>query len=360
LDDLAHRRELSNDVTMPLLFKNGKLVINDIDQLVFSDDPDSCRCCPGACECPAGSDYELTGPKYLEDVSFSISNLADTYFGETNYQVDVRWSDGKVDQYIRRRRYDVSGISALNGTWPLSLESISNPGMACVQPDPFPACPFDANMDCHWIRDLPVVPLSGSFSNYELTNSERYNIQTEVSESFFITGWAMGTPTGTIQNTGSVLLVLCLREGSYTGDVKRTFRIRPGTFPSISIQETQTLINNILRTSCDETYSIPVGPSIINGGFPETILNGYEKRDFFLCNQPSGQITQNAYWCNDQSNSSTSFSFPRCQGSGTESESVPPPPPGVFGFGWTQTASYDYDLSGMTYDINWNYTLDPP
>jgi hypothetical protein len=343
---------------MPLLFKNGKLVINDIDQLVFSDDPDSCRCCPGLCECPPDADYAV--PKYVEDVSFSISNLADTYFAETNYQVDVQWSDAKIDKYIRRRRFDVSGISALNGTWPLSLESISNPEMACVQPDPFPACAFDANMDCHWTRGLPVVPLTGSFSNYEFTNLQRSNTQIEVSESFFITGWAMGTPPGTIQNTGSILLILCLREGSYTGDVKRTFRIQSASFPTTSIQETQTIINNVVRIDCQESFPISVGPSIIQGGFPESILNLYEKRGFLFCNEPSGQVTQNAYWCNDQSNSSASFSFPRCQGSGTETESIAPPPPGVFGFGWTQTASYDYDLSGMTYDINWNYTLNPP
>ena len=341
---------------MPLLFKNGKLVLNDIDQLVFSDDPNSCRCCPGLCECPSGSDYSV--PKYVSDVSFTFSNVPDTYFGERNYDITVQYSNGVVDKYVSERRFEVSGISALNGTYPFSLDSISSPGTACTQPDPFPTCAYDANMDCQWVRSEPVVPITGIFRNYGYTRLS--GVESTIEENYYITGWAKGNPGSTVANAALIEMQLCMREGSYTGDIKRTFVIQirrilgqPG------VNEVQTNLNNIIRTGCSEDFTVSVAP-IPQATFPNSVLNSYEQRPYFLCSELLGnQIAINPYWCNNNANAASSFSLARCQATKSESATVPPP---VFGggLGYTQTSAWDYDLCGFDFDVAWNYTLTPP
>ena len=342
---------------MPLLFKNGKLVINDIEQLVFSDDPNSCRCCHGLCECPSGSDYSV--PKYVSDVSFTFSNVPDSYFGERNYDITVQYSNGVVDKYISERRFEVSGISALNGTYPFSLDSISSPGTACTQPDPFPTCAYDANMDCQWVRNEPVVPITGTFRNYGFTRLS--GVESTIEENYYITGWAKGNPGSTVANRAFISMTLCMRDGSYSGEVKRVFLITAANSigGNSQIRETQSILNDQTRVDCVERFGPAVAP-LFQAVFPIGILDLYQTSPFFFCTELTGnQYAISPYWCNDNKNAASTFSFLRCQGGGSESESVPPAPFGG-GLGFTQTSVWDYDQAGFDFDVAWNYTLDPP
>ena len=344
---------------MPLLFKNGKLVINDIDQLVFSEDPDSCRCCPGACECPADADYAV--PKYVEDASFSVSNVPDTYASELNREVIRRYSNGDVFQASVFRQFTISGLSALNGTYPHSLEDQYSPGTPCVQPDPFPACAFDANPNCRWYRTLPVVPIAGSFTNVE--NDTRFGFP-YINESFYITGTARAVPYPT--SLGSIEVYMCLREGSYGGTVKHVFFVRfQNIYKSVSNIYVPQIYERIIgtsettRTDCEDIAFWRILPPGIS--YPATMLNSYVSVEQTLtCPEfPTTRDDIHPYWCYDSSIGGTSFSIASCQGSETRVDSVPPNP--ITGTpGYVTEWAWDYDLDGFDFDITRSYTLNPP
>lgn len=344
---------------MPLLFKNGKLVVNDIDQLVFSEDPDSCRCCPGLCECPPDADYAV--PKYVQDASFSVSNVPDTYSSELNRKVTRRYSNGQVFQASVFRQFTVSGLSALNGTYPHSLEDQYSPGTPCVQPDPFPACAFDANPNCVWYRTIPIVPITGSFTNVE--NDSRFGFP-YINESFFITGTARAIPFPT--DLGAIEIYMCLRDGSYSGNVKHVFFV---SFRNVYKSTTNVYVPQILekiingfeitRRNCDDGGFWGILPPGIS--YPGTMLSTYVSiEQTSTCLEfPSIRDSIYPYRCYDSFVGGTNFSIANCQGNETRIDSVAPNPiTGTPGF--VTEWAWDYDLDGFDFDITRSYTLDPP
>jgi len=356
---------------MPLLFKNGKLVINDIDQLVFSDDPDSCRCCPGACECTPGSDYELTGPKYLEDVSFSFSNVQDTYSEEINVDETVRWSDGIVDRFIVERSFEITGISALNGTHPFSLKNYLDLETDCVQPDPFPPCPLNANPDCVWTRKTPTAPITGIFRNRQYYKKDNI-VQTDIDQTLFITGWAIGFPSqfkSGLGSKGQIWLSTCIRSGSYSGDGIAFLTIyfnyvwssgQTSTDLVPAIRSVNRFFNDHTRVDCAETVYNPSPFNRFYRSFPPSVLPRFDFSSVICGNEPSyfaGSVQP--VWCNDYTLPNTTYSIDGCTGSNSLITSQPPP---VFGGGrgYDAIQTSDYTYSGYAFDSAWNYTLDPP
>lgn len=370
MDNVAHWRELSNGITMPLLFKNGKLVVNDIDQLVFSEDPDSCRCCPGACDCTPGSEYELTGPKYLEDVSFSFSNVQDTYSEEVNVDETVQWSDGFVDRFILERSFEISGISALNGTHPLSLKSYLDLETDCLQPDPFPPCPLNANPDCVWTRKTPTAPITGVFRNRQYLRRNGI-VETDIDQTLYITGWAIGFPSQWkegLTSQAQIWLSACIRRGSYSGDGIASLTMyfnwywstafRDDIVPGIRSQN--RFFNDHIRIDCTETVYNPSPFNRFFPSFPPSVLPRFDFSSVICGNEPSyfaGSVQP--VWCNDYTLLDTEYSIEGCTGSNSLTTSVPPPVVGGGrGYDAVQTSNYTY--SGYAFDSAWNYTLDPP
>ena len=211
---------------MPLLFKNGKLVVNDIDQLVFSDDPNSCRCCPGLCECPPGSLY--ASPKYVDDLVTVWSNIPDSYGETLFFDVTRRTQTGGVSKNFLDRQWSISGLSALNGTWPGILTFLGGTTV-CDPPDVVPACPYDdPRVGCKWKSRWPIVPITGTYYNKRLYDDTaiRPNIPiTDRVDNFFITGYALAAfpPTGFPRldeffynpQRGSIKVYACLSTDPY-------------------------------------------------------------------------------------------------------------------------------------------------
>lgn len=354
---------------MPLLFKNGKLVVNDIDQLVFSDDPNSCRCCPGLCQCDDGST-----PQYLSDVSVAFSNVQDTYSEEIDISEVVQYSDGVVDEFILKRSFEISGISGLNGTYPFSLKTLPNLDSDCVQPDPIPPCAFDTNTNCLWVVNAPTVFVSGAFRNREFVRRDGV-IEIDKDQTLYISGYAVGFPNNSatgLRSTATIRVFLCVRQGSYSGDSLATFNLTfgyqwataQGFGDLIEVIRSQNVFLNDryrYRLDCTESISIPtpfVQFGIFQKGFPQSILPYFSFLPGSLCDGPSfGGASVIPVWCYDNTLPSTSYTINGCQGSNVYTQSAPPTF-GARGYNRTLTTSYDYD--GYAFDSSWNYTLDPP
>lgn len=211
---------------MPLLFKNGKLVVNDIDQLVFSDDPNSCRCCPGLCECPPGSLYAI--PKYVDDLVTEWSNIPDTYEETVFYDVTRRTQAGGVSRNLLDSKVTINGLSALNGTWP-GILTLFGGTTVCDPPDVVPACPYDdPRYGCRWKSRWPIVPITGTYYYKQFYDDRavRPNIPvTAVEENYFINGYAVAALPPAYQansdeyffrtHRASILLWACLSTDVY-------------------------------------------------------------------------------------------------------------------------------------------------
>ena len=353
---MAYRRELPDRVTMPLLFKNGKLVINDIDQLVFSDDPDSCRCCPGACECPAGSDFAASGPKYIDDINVALSNFPNTY-EESKYEgYLVQYQNGQVVRQIDEAYLTIAGISALNGTYPGELKQAGT-ATDCTLPDPLPACPYDSQVACEWRVPTASVAINGTLRIRQYRYQRFPNdVETDNDKTYYLTGYATALTT---QN-GRVLIQCCVRETSYSGTVVGAFTIEANKGFDGQQSELMTYKDRyntpaLSRSGCELEWTSGAnfgGSSIY---FPSMMVH---KTIIDLINNcPYGATTAYSYFpfyaCNAVSPNDVSYSLIGCSDSGSTSELV------ALGTA-TLTSTWSYSISQFDYDVNWTVSYDPP
>jgi len=240
---------------MPLLFKNGKLVINDIDQLVFSDDPDSCRCCPGACECPSGSDY--AEPKYLDDINFAVTGFPATYT-ETSSERFRDVSARFFTDTLIVKNLSLSGFSGLNGTYPGTLLSAADGVTECEPPSPVPECPYDdTRVGCYWKINYPRVYITGSLSIYYLRvgNETGQDYRIETTDNYFVYGVAsLGTGYSTTDNVvGGATVLGCFSSSPYgAGDYYRGFAMEFLDRPTLG--DATVFQGSYIKTNCDPYF----------------------------------------------------------------------------------------------------------
>jgi len=350
---MAHRRELSNDVTMPLLFKTGKLVINDIDQLVFSDDPDSCRCCPGLCECPAGSDF--AAPKYIDDLYVVWSNIPNTYSETRNYSITNRLGNGSVAISEQTATLTINGLSGLNGTW-AGLLSTSPGGAECVAPDPVPACPYnDSRAGCTWYQQVAIASITGT---YEVTRKLDLRAffpgSTPIDESatYYINGRALA---GT---NDLVYMWACLSTDAYGTNKVGGFGIFARKTPGGEQMSYQDILGSRLDTREDCTLVRSLSMNLGSGGAP--LIPAFPAMMLPITVNTSGDTSCQVYvdtipsppsygaaapWaiCSEVLGSSGTYSLAGCSGSGAES-------------GQTGTIAYDASWSYSISQFDWDYT----
>ena len=334
---------------MPLLFKNGKLVVNDIDQLVFSDDPNSCRCCPGLCECPSGSDYAV--PKYIDDLSIEWSNIPASYEETRNQEVINRLQNGSVATYRLNTSITINGLDGLNGTWP-ALLSETNGGATCTAPNPVPPCVYDdTRAACSWWQRVPVVSISGTYSREEYQDLRAYfpnSSVTDTNQTYYITGKAQAA-------IGQVFGYGCLSTDAYGVDKVGGFGFAFIAGPKATYKDT---VGSRVSSRTDCTLNTPIVLGLGSGlpktvAFPSMLLPLSITTSSNACQVDVDSIPNDPFYvdgppwatCTDFSSlgSSGSFSLNGCSGSGSES-------------GQSGTVAYSATWSYTQSNFAWDYT----
>jgi len=377
---------------MPLLIKNGKLVINDIDQLVFSDDPDSCRCCPGACECPSGSYYAT--PKYISDMSTAWSNIPDTYTETKSWDILHRLRTGATAREILDAELTISGMSAINGTWPGKLAT-SWTSDECEAPSPVPDCPYnDTRALCSWFEYIPVVSVTGTYKERYFYDFTAYGTPTtfDYDNTYFVNGFAVAYATlygirpyitgGWIpMPTEQFQMQLCISNDPYGNDpvdyiIMGLGKARHTNDPYFFFNN--FVINQGYRYNCTETVRLNVGGyQNINESrvaFPPMVtplLSPGAYGGIFCSNPPVKQTSSyygNPYLapellstdttplhrfvtCSQITSESQSASIPACSGAGSDT--------GLLYRGGVFDASWSYSTSAFAWDYTRTINLAP-
>lgn len=341
---------------MPLLFKNGKLVVNDLDQLVFSDDPSSCRCCPGAatCDCPVDADF--TSPKYVDDVYVSVSDLPDTYQESKYIRYFVQYQNGQIVDQIDEAYVTISGISALNGTYPGELKQW-NSESDCVLPVPLPTCPYDTLVSCNWRVPAAYVSVTGTLRLRQYRYIRLPNdVATDSDNTYYLTGNAFALTN----QKGRILIRCCVREGSYSGTVIGAFVIEAnkgfdGQQPEIMAYSTRTS-STLTRSGCELEWTTGANFGQTPVYFPSMLVHQNIIDFIDICVTPSDPVGYTYfpfYTCNNVGESDVLYSLIGCGDSGSATEVV------LNGLA-TVTTTWSYSISQFDYNVDWTITYNPP
>ena len=247
----------------------------------------------------------------------------------------------------------ISGISALNGTYPGELKQW-NSESDCVLPDPLPACPYDSLVSCQWRVPVPYVSVTGTLRLRQYRYIRLPNdVATDSDNTYYLTGNAFAL---TNQN-GRVLIRCCVRQGSYSGTVIGAFVIEAskgfdGQQPERMAYTTRTS-STLTRSGCELEWG-NFGTTLVF--FPSMLVH-QNIIDFIdncvVQSGPAGYSYFPFYTCNNLSAIDVAYSLIGCSGSGTQTDLI------ALGTA-TVTTTWSYSISQFDYNIDWTITYNPP